>query len=230
MRKLTPRLKVYLSGPMRGYVNENQELFAAQAGQLRDRGYEVFDPHELSRALEQELNTSELPFERYLRNDYTYVLQSDALAVLPGWEHSVGAVKEARVARDCDIPVYAVQTLLDYGHPRGVAELIGLESLEPPETVVQEAHRIVHGGRQKEYGHPYDNDRRTAGMLRARFGWDVKVSDVWQIMVIVKLSRETTQPKRDTRVDVAGYAAVGDLVQQRLAEGLPDDPFKYTAT
>lgn len=86
------------------------------------------------------------------------------------------------------------------------------------ETVVEEAQRIVYGGRMDEYGHPYDNDSRIAALWSTLFGWDVAETDIWQAMVCVKLSRERTKPKRDNRTDVVGYAATGQLVNERSAE------------
>lgn len=82
------------------------------------------------------------------------------------------------------------------------------------ETVLQEAQRLCHGDRGADYGHPADNDARIAAMLRALFGWDVKTTDVWMINVVQKLSRERNKPKHDNRVDVAGYAEVGDMIHR----------------
>lgn len=224
-------LIVYLSGPMRGYPNENLELFYARAQQLEDAGYVVFNPHELSRQLRLangvgEYEFGKLPFEVFLRNDYRYVTQSDVVGVLPGWEKSVGAGKEVRVARDLKIPVYTVSQLLD-GRTlslRGLAEQYE-EVRDPEPTILEQANGLVNGPRQKQYGHPYDNDRRAAGMIKAKFGWDIKISDVWQVMELIKLGREQNAPLRDTRVDIAGYAGVGQLVQERIDAGYPNDPF-----
>lgn len=79
-------------------------------------------------------------------------------------------------------------------------------------SVLVEAEGLVHGDRNADYGHPADNDARIAGLMRALFGWDVKPADIWQVMVLTKLSRERTRPKRDNRVDIAGYAEVGDWI------------------
>lgn len=107
---------------------------------------------------------------------------------------------DARIATDWPTAVDHVNTLL-----------------RPPSrpSIAEEAHAIVHGGRMDLYGHPYDNDTRIAMLWSSLFGWDVRPTDVWQAMTCVKLSRERTMPKRDNRVDVAGYALTGDLVTER---------------
>lgn len=92
------------------------------------------------------------------------------------------------------------------------------------ETVLEEAQRLVYGDRQASYGHPADDYRRTARM------WEAIVADLPGVvlpagsitpriaclmMVAVKISREVHAPKRDNRVDGAGYFAAADLCAQR---------------
>jgi len=79
-------------------------------------------------------------------------------------------------------------------------------------------HHLVRGPRAATYGHPAENDARIAGMWHALFGWHVRVTDVWQAMVCVKLSREHNVPTHENRADIVGYADTGALIHQRLAE------------
>ena len=66
-------------------------------------------------------------------------------------------------------------------------------------------------------------DQKSAvAFYRALFGWDVKTSDVWMLMVVLKLSRERHRPQRDNRVDIAGYAEVGDWIHR---DGRADGQF-----
>lgn len=46
-----------------------------------------------------------------MKFDLPAVLDSDAVAVLPGWERSTGARLEVHVARVCGIPVVWADTL-----------------------------------------------------------------------------------------------------------------------
>lgn len=80
------------------------------------------------------------------------------------------------------------------------------------ETVLEEAQRIVHGERNKDYGHPLDDFTRTAEMATGLFrgkllqGAKFTAEDVGLFQVLVKLSRQMNAPKRDNMVDTAGYA------------------------
>lgn len=85
-------------------------------------------------------------------------------------------------------------------------------SLPVPETILEEANRLVGGARNADYGHPLDDFTRTANMANALFADKLKIGhkftaeDVGKFMCLVKLSREMNCPKRDNLVDLAGYA------------------------
>jgi hypothetical protein len=81
------------------------------------------------------------------------------------------------------------------------------------ETVLQEADRLVVDDRMLDYGHPLDNFTQTGRMWGALLNIDdVSPELVAMMMVAVKLSRETNVPKRDNRVDGAGYLKCLDMV------------------
>jgi len=86
----------------------------------------------------------------------------------------------------------------------------------PPESVLQEAHRLTHGPRQADYSHPLDDYTRTAGIVNALFAHKLKEpllpEEVTLIMCAVKLSRQVHKPKRDNMVDAAGYAWCTDAI------------------
>lgn len=86
------------------------------------------------------------------------------------------------------------------------------------ETILEEAQRLVHGPRQQSYGHPFDDFSRTGRLWGAILGCDPIPPDLVALcLVAVKISREVNAPKRDNRVDMAGYAETLDLVRQRQA-------------
>lgn len=95
----------------------------------------------------------------------------------------------------------------------------------PPlvESAAQEAHRLVHGNRGADYGHPLDDFTRTAALWTAQFrhllaeGKAFGFREVWQAMGLLKLSREANKPKRDNRVDLAGYAETGQMCEDEAA-------------
>lgn len=78
-----------------------------------------------------------------------------------------------------------------------------------PESILQEAHRLTHGPRRADYGHPLDDYNRTAALVSALLAHKLKepltADEMALAMVCVKLSRQVHFKKRDNTVDGAGY-------------------------
>jgi hypothetical protein len=100
---------------------------------------------------------------------------------------------------------------------RAAAEAAAVVVEEEPETILQEAQRLVHGDRGADYGHPIEDFTRTGRIWGAILGLDraVTPNEVALCMVGVKLSREVNRPKRDNRADGAGYFETLDMVVQK---------------
>lgn len=87
------------------------------------------------------------------------------------------------------------------------------------DSVAIEAHGLVYGKRQGDYGHPREDFTRTAilwtGLLQHKLadGEFITPEDYARCMVAVKLSRDVHSPKRDNRVDMAGYAITLDRLE-----------------
>ena len=76
--------------------------------------------------------------------------------------------------------------------------------------ILKEAQKLVNGRRAKDYGHAYENHERIAKMWSVLLDTDVSVSQVYQCMVAVKLSRLIVSPEHeDSWVDICGYGALG---------------------
>ena len=92
------------------------------------------------------------------------------------------------------------------------------------QTALDVAKSLVHGDRNADYGHPLDDFTRTAAMWTAIIGVEIKPEQVPLMMICVKLSRLTNDiNKRDSIIDVAGYAETLDMVlkeQKRRAKPL----------
>lgn len=86
-------------------------------------------------------------------------------------------------------------------------------------SIALEAHDAVYGDRQADYGHPREDFTRTAilwtGLLQHLLaeGAYIEASDIGRCMIAVKLSRDVNAPKRDNRVDMAGYAITLDRLE-----------------
>ena len=81
-----------------------------------------------------------------------------------------------------------------------------------PETVNEEAQRLITGDRNKTYDHPLDNFNRIARIWSVIFGIEVSEEQVGLAMVGVKIAREAYHPKRDNLVDGAGYFGTVQMV------------------
>ncbi len=194
-------MRVYLSGPMRGLEDFNYKKFHALAAELRSQGHEVFNPAETfggdqTRKPKEYLRVDAEELSRALPDGESYY---EALVVMDGWENSKGVAFEMAVATGYEIPILDVYTF---------------QKLKIPETILQEAQRIVHGDRNQDYGHPYHDFSRTAKIWSAILGVEVTPRQVSLCQIGVKISRECNRPKRDNRVDICGYAETLDMVDQ----------------
>ena len=97
---------MYLSGPMTGLEDFNYPAFRHAAKLLRDKGFKVFDPSELFDG------DSSKPRADFMREDIRALLDCEIVALLPGWQHSLGAKLEIEVASQCDIPIKEIGDLL----------------------------------------------------------------------------------------------------------------------
>jgi len=216
--------RIYIAGPMTGLPEHNFPAFHAAAERLRKAGWEVVNP------AENFGGRTNLPRERYLREDVAQLVRCDAIALLPGWKDSRGAKLEYLLARELGLKVIDIATLQPLTRaPRPAVDLsacghaqAGLHSPEQGETssesVLDEAKRITGGSRQSDYGHPADDFARTARMWtgilagKLRDGAEVGPMDVPLCMIAVKLARQAHRHKRDNLVDIAGYARTAAMV------------------
>lgn len=91
-------------------------------------------------------------------------------------------------------------------------------------SVLEEAHELVHGDREKTYGDPGKNLRVIAdyweNYLRSRGMWNddsegLMFDDVANMMVLLKVARLGNSPlHRDSMVDICGYVALADRAAQ----------------
>ena len=88
-----PVSPVYVSGPMTGYEDHNYPAFRAMAKLLRDNGFVVVSPHELSAPDDYD------EWHQFLRRDLIELASCNSVMMLPGWVHSEGARLEHLVAK-----------------------------------------------------------------------------------------------------------------------------------
>ena len=96
--------RLYLSGPMSGYLDHNRGAFRAWTISLRGAGHDVLDPGEVE--------VPGLTWEGYLRADLMGMLGCEGVATLPGWQESRGASLEVHVAHALGMTVKPVDKWL----------------------------------------------------------------------------------------------------------------------
>lgn len=110
---------VFLAGPMRGWPNFNFHTFQAARNALRDQGAHVWCPAERDLldgfnpwgrdGTTEELAEVDFQMEAALNRNIAALLRCDCVAVLPGWEGSLGARTELAVALTRGLAVYVLE-------------------------------------------------------------------------------------------------------------------------
>lgn len=109
--------KIYVAGPMTGYENFNYQAFDDAATRLRALGYSVLSPSEI----EGDEGAGSRTWDWYMRRALTMLLQCDAVAVLPGWQESKGAVIETELAKKLGMQVEEEPHYLQFTGERPVS-------------------------------------------------------------------------------------------------------------
>jgi hypothetical protein len=96
---------VYIAGPMTGIADFNYPAFNAAAERLQALGHDVLNP-----VTTETLNESGAPqtWDWYMRHAIRLVLEAEAIALLPGWPDSRGAVLERTIGRSLGLDVRAL--------------------------------------------------------------------------------------------------------------------------
>ena len=78
------------------------------------------------------------------------------------------------------------------------------------DNIFKKAKELVNGDRAKQYGSAYENHKRIAEIWSVILGKQITVSQVYQCMIGVKLSRLIETPDHtDSWVDICGYSSLG---------------------
>lgn len=98
-------------------------------------------------------------------------------------------------------------------HPTTEAEREYREAKELETYILDKAERTVYQ-RPEAHGNPEDSFETIASMWTAYLGAQVTASDVANLMVLLKVSRNAEgQYQEDNWVDIAGYAENGARLQ-----------------
>ena len=93
----------YISGPMTGYENYNYDAFNRVETALTANGHGVINPAKM----DAEQGIEGLEYHDLLRRDMKAIVDdATAVALLPNWQNSRGATKEAFFAQQIGLPIY----------------------------------------------------------------------------------------------------------------------------
>jgi len=146
--------------------------------------------------------------------------KADAILLLPGWESSTGAIAEYMLSVWKGIPAFAYPGMepvsLDqtfFVYQKGAEKKKAAENAKDP---LEEAIEITGGDRNKDYGKPEDNHKRTAAFWTHYLGYKVNARQVCMMNVLQKISRDVAHPKRDNIVDIPGYCRNIWMIEEGL--------------
>lgn len=210
---------IYIYGPMRGIPRFNFQAFFAEELRLNDAGFDVYNPARVD--MEEDGFDPDNPHPRemmhYVSRDLRGLEKCTGMSGLKGWEDSRGAYAEHHVGAWMGLNIKRAKKPTKEYLERAEEEirLARQYCTRVRESVLSEAERLVHGSRGADYGHPRDDFSRTGRIWGAVLGLpDVPPEKVALCMVGVKMSRECNRPKRDNRVDGAGYFETCDMCME----------------
>ena len=85
-------------------------------------------------------------------------------------------------------------------------------------NILKEAEKAVYKDRQKDYGSVSENFGTIASLWSTVLTTEVTAEQVAMCMIQVKVARQINKPKRDNLVDIAGYAATIEKLQNERSE------------
>ena len=192
---------VYISGPMTGIEAHNKPLFLEVGQKWKDAGWTVHNP------AEEVEGYTEATRPDFLRRDFQMVMDSDAIAVLPGWEKSAGACGEVHIAELLRLPVLDAMTFQPWVKPKD------------ERTILQRADLIINGPRNEAYGDPRPNHERIARFWSDYLGVEISWKQAVHMMILLKVARLMQTPDHEDSIqDIIGYAALFDLQNRRDSE------------
>jgi len=103
----SPSHTFYISGPMTGYENYNYAAFDRAEKMLTANGHSVLNPAKM----DAEQGIEGLSYHDLLKRDMKAIVDhATAVALLPGWQNSRGATKEAFFAQQIGLPIFELLT------------------------------------------------------------------------------------------------------------------------
>lgn len=135
----------------------------------------------------------------------------------PGYKLVMGEdikdrVPEGALSRGANIWLKSCRVGLNLTHKEDLNNHYAIPS--EPESITDEAKAIVAGERAADYGDAKESFSRIAKLWSAYTGIEITPWDVAQMMILLKVSRAKTSRKKDTLVDIIGYAECANQIKE----------------
>lgn len=105
--------KVYISGPMETYENNNFDAFRRMENYLKSNGHEPVNPFDIP--VDREFVKSYKAGRRdFMRKDIRHLTFCHSIVMLNGWNRSHGAQLERSVANEIGLEIIYEDELTDY--------------------------------------------------------------------------------------------------------------------
>lgn len=100
--------KIYIAGPMRGFLNFNYPTFNDYAEKHRAAGWDVVNPVEIGAGYgtPEQINADPALLAAVVSAELHALEKCDAIFLLEGWNESVGAKQELAAALAAGLKVY----------------------------------------------------------------------------------------------------------------------------
>jgi hypothetical protein len=112
-------------------------------------------------------------------------------------DYKVGEVKKRWLKEYFDI--YEIEK---------VKEMDAMNKKEEVKSILTEAESIVNGDRNVQYGNPNEAFKEYSNILETTFGVKLTPAEICKVQIAVKLGRLKYKHKRDSVVDLCGYAEI----------------------
>jgi hypothetical protein len=112
-------------------------------------------------------------------------------------DYKVGVVKKTWLKQYFDI--YEIEK---------VKEMDAMNKKAEVKSILTEAESIVNGDRDVQYGNPNEAFKEYSNILEATFGIKLTPAEICKVQIAIKLGRLKYKHKRDSVVDLCGYAEI----------------------
>jgi hypothetical protein len=102
------------------------------------------------------------------------------------------------------------------GDTKAVEMYPNQQEVHPPnDSILLEADNILNGDRNEQYNNPNESFAVYAEILKSTFGIELTPVEICKVQMAIKLGRLKYKYKRDSAVDLCGYAEILDRLENK---------------